>query len=151
MKNSIIALGSSVLLTITVLSSCQSSNNKNAQEGAQKAKSELVDSKMNFHEIRLDTINNFEQFNIEAKKLLVAQEKNIAELKAYIAKEKTGVKQDYEKEMVALENKNKELKKNLAEYKDAGQEKWNKFKKEFNRDMNELGKAFKDITVNNIE
>jgi len=37
----------------------------------------------------------------------------------------------------------------MRDYKGEGKEKWEAFKTEFNRDMDELGKAFKDLTVNN--
>lgn len=32
-----------------------------------------------------------------------------------------------------------------------GKEKWGTFKTEFNHDMDELGKAFNNLTVNNIK
>ncbi|WP_439185033.1 hypothetical protein [Carboxylicivirga taeanensis] len=151
MKNSTKALGGILLLTIALLSGgCQSSNQKikNAEDNVQEAIKDLEDSKRDLHEIRLDTISNYEQFKIEAEKLIATQEKNIVDLKAKIAKEKEGLKQDYEEKLITLESKNNELKKKLAEYKDEGQDKWNGFKKEFNHDMNELGKAFKGLTVN---
>jgi septal ring factor EnvC (AmiA/AmiB activator) len=84
------------------------------------------------------------------KEILTDQEKNIAEFKARIAKEKKENRADYEKKLIELENKNSDLKKKLADYKDDGQDKWISFKAEFNRDIDELGKAFKDLTVENI-
>jgi hypothetical protein len=42
------------------------------------------------------------------------------------------------------------LKKKLADYSEDGNEKWKTFKVEFNHDMSELGKAFSDLTVNNV-
>ncbi len=151
MKNSILYMTSIFLLTATILISCQSSDKKvkNAEDDVQEAKKELADSKMDLYEVRLDTISNYEQFKIEAEKLIVAQEKNIADLKAKITKEKKGVKQDYEKTLVALENKNNELKKKLTDFKDDGKDNWISFKSEFNHDMDELGKAFKGLTINN--
>jgi hypothetical protein len=38
----------------------------------------------------------------------------------------------------------------LADYQDDGQSEWISFKNEFNHDMDELGKAFKDLTVQNL-
>ena len=37
----------------------------------------------------------------------------------------------------------------MDEYKAEGKEQWEEFKAEFSRDMDELGKAFKDLTVKN--
>jgi len=39
----------------------------------------------------------------------------------------------------------------MDDYKQDGKENWEKFKAEFNHDMDELGKAFKDLTINNIK
>ena len=50
-----------------------------------------------------------------------------------------------------MEQKNTDLKRRLDDYKQDGKENWEKFKIEFNRDMDELGKAFKDLTVKNVK
>ena len=47
--------------------------------------------------------------------------------------------------------KNSDLKMKLDNYKAEGKENWKKFKIEFNRDMEELGIAFKDLTVKNVK
>ena len=41
------------------------------------------------------------------------------------------------------------MKKSMDDYKAGGKEQWEKFKAEFNHDMDELGKAFKDLSVDN--
>ena len=57
-----------------------------------------------------------------------------------------------EKKLAVLEQKNDNLKAKLADYKkDESKDKWTTFKKEFNHDMAELGKAFKDFTVKNTK
>jgi len=43
------------------------------------------------------------------------------------------------------------MKQKLGDHKEDGKENWNAFKKEFNHDMDELGNAFKDLTVNNVK
>jgi hypothetical protein len=58
-------------------------------------------------------------------------------------------KATYQKKISELEQKNAKLKSDLADYKDESPDKWTSFKIEFNHDMNELGKAIKDFTVNN--
>jgi len=124
---------------------------ENAEDKVQEAKKDLADSKRELYTIRLDTISNYEQFKIEAEKIIIAQEKNITEFKARLASENKEINADYDKKLVELENKNNELKRKLADYKDNGQDKWNGFKNEFNHDINELGKAFKDLTVENVK
>ena len=39
----------------------------------------------------------------------------------------------------------------MDNYKEEGKEKWEVFKVEFNNDMDNLGKTFKDLTVKNVE
>ena len=50
-----------------------------------------------------------------------------------------------------MEQKNTDMKKRMDEYKADGKEQWKKFKAEFSRDMDELGQAFKDLTVKNVK
>lgn len=152
MKNSILVIASTLFLTVTILSGCQSSGTKveNAEDKVQDAKNELADSQRDLNAIRLDTISNYEQFKIEAEKILIAQEKNITEFKTRLTSEKKAINADYDKKLAELENINSELERKLADYKDDGQDKWISFKAEFNRDIDELGKAFKDLTVENL-
>jgi hypothetical protein len=39
----------------------------------------------------------------------------------------------------------------MKEYKAEGKDKWDKFKEEFNHDMQELDQAFNDFGVNNVK
>ncbi|MFN0047523.1 MAG: hypothetical protein ACKVOU_00200 [Cytophagales bacterium] len=43
------------------------------------------------------------------------------------------------------------MKKKMDDYKEDGKENWEKFKTEFNHDMDEIGNAFKDLTVKNVK
>jgi len=153
MKKTIIILGSTLFLILTIFSGCQSSASKlkNAEDKVQEAKIDLADSKTDLYMIRLDTISNYEQFKKEAEKIIIAQEKSITEIKAQIAINKNEINTDYDKELTILENKNSALRTKLADYKDDGQDKWIGFKNEFNHDMNELGKTLKNLTVDNVK
>lgn len=48
-----------------------------------------------------------------------------------------------------MEQKNKELKVKIDSYKNDVNSDWKAFKKEFNHDMDQLGKSLKDFTVDN--
>ena len=39
----------------------------------------------------------------------------------------------------------------MSDYKADGKENWEKFKAEFGHDMDELGNAFRDLTVKNVK
>jgi hypothetical protein len=43
------------------------------------------------------------------------------------------------------------MRKRLSDFNDENQKSWESFKTEFNHDMEKIGKAFKDITVNNVK
>ncbi|WP_067031762.1 hypothetical protein [Allomuricauda sp. CP2A] len=63
--------------------------------------------------------------------------------------ESNATKQDFEKELAVLEQKNQSLKEKMSYYKDEGDDEWESFKIEFDRDMDKLGQALKDLTQNN--
>ena len=51
--------------------------------------------------------------------------------------------------MAEFEQKNNDMKRKLEDYKEEGIEQWNSFKSEFKKDLDELGKALKNLTVDN--
>ncbi|HHT02809.1 MAG TPA: hypothetical protein GX005_00630 [Bacteroidales bacterium] len=72
--------------------------------------------------------------------------KTIADFKLKIANERTEVKAKNEKKLAELEAKNNEMEKTLSDYKEEGENKWIEFKIEFNRDLDEIGKAFSNLS-----
>jgi uncharacterized protein YpmB len=152
MKKSIIILGSTLILTVIIITGCFSSSTKikNAEDKVQEAKMDLAEAKTDLFLIKLDTISNYDQFKMEAEKLVIAQEKSMEEFKAWFESEKKGMDAEHEKRLAIMENKNNELKTKLADFKEDGQGTWIAFRNEFNRDMNELGNSLKDLfTVEN--
>jgi len=126
----------------TVLISCNSPSEKLAE-----AKKEVNEANVNFDKANEENIKDMENFKREAAEKIEANERSVAEFKARIKHEKAEAKVDYEKKIDALEEKNNDMKKRMDDYKADGQEKWATFKDEFNQSMNELGKAFKDLTI----
>jgi hypothetical protein len=76
-------------------------------------------------------------------------EKSIAEFKANIQNEIDEDKAIYQENLTVIEQKSIELKKNLFDLKDDGQDKWISFRDEFNKDMEGLATAFKNLTTKN--
>ena len=143
MKYTILILVVTVFMTGIILSSCQSSTKK-----VENARNKVIEAELGLNQALKDSI---QQYKKESEEKISYYEKSIAEFKAKIANRKKEDKAIYEKKLAMLEQKNTELKKILSDYKDEGQDKWTSFKNEFNHDMDELGKAFKDLTVNNVE
>lgn len=152
MKNPLLILSVLIILAVSILTNCQSSATKveNAKDNVKDAKNELSEAQSDLIKARQDSISDYQKFKQESVDRINAYEKSIAELKLKIANEKQEVKSVYQKNLDALEIKTTELKNKLVSYKEQGQDKWSAFKGEFNHDMDELGKALKDLTKNNI-
>jgi len=121
-----------------------------ARENLQEANKDVVNAKKDLKEAKKDSVSEYDKFRKDSEVKIKNNEKSIAEFKAKIAKQKKDLKAKNEKKLAVLEDKNNILKAKLDTYnKEESKDKWNKFKKEFTHDMNELGKAFKDLTVKN--
>ena len=102
----------------------------------------------------LDNINkeyeaDVAKYKVETDNEISENQKRMLDFKARIANEKAATKEAYQRRLADLEQKESDLKKKLDDYKLDGKENWIIFKTEFNRDMAQLGKALKDLTVKN--
>ena len=138
------------ILTLAILAAltigCNSSS-KNLEQ----AQEDVVDAHNELDQANLDYDADMENYRLETAKTIEANNQSIAEFKVRIAKEKKEKRAEYEAKINELDQKNSDMKKKLDEYQADGKEKWDAFKTEFSRDMNELGLAFKDLTVNNTK
>jgi hypothetical protein len=152
MKKIIFTLAMTTLIAGAILTGCQSSTDKviNAEEKERGTKNKGTEEEADLYKMKQDSITaEYHKFRKESEEKIIANEKSIAEFKTKIATEKKEIKAIYEKKLAALEQKNNDLKKKLADYKEESNDKWEIFKTEFKRDMDEFGKAFKDLTVMN--
>ncbi|MBB6004375.1 peptidase M23 [Arcicella rosea] len=145
MKKTILLI-TAFTLTTAFFTSCNSPEKKveNAQTEVVEANKDLIDANQAY-------LDDVESYKVTTAERIAANDKSIAEFKVRIDKEKKEAKADYLEKLTKLEQKNTDLKKKMDDYKDDGKENWDKFKAEFNHDMDELGEAFKDLTVNNVK
>ena len=150
MKKTIFNITLVMLMVGAMLTSCQSSSNKvkEAKENMKDAEDDMAEAKQELDQAINDSIK---QFKRESELKISAFEKSIIDFKAKIASGQEETKAVYEKKLDSLEQRKNELKKKLEDYKEDRQDNWSEFKSEFNHDMDEIGKAFKDLTVNNIK
>jgi hypothetical protein len=141
MKKTILILAVSIFIAGAMFTGCQSPAEKvkDAKEGVDLANQKL-------DEAIKDSIR---QFKIESEETISLYDRNIAELRARLATANKDKKAQYEKILNELEQKNKQMKMKLQELKDDETDKWASFKREFRHDMDELGNAIKDLTVDN--
>jgi chromosome segregation ATPase len=167
MKKSIFSVIAAMLfMTTTLLTSCTSPETKvenaqtkvdNAQDKVADAKDKVADAKDNLTEAQkmanaeAEKVANaaaWKVYKAESEVKIKANDARIAELKAGMKKSGKAVTAVYKENVAILEKKNAAMKNRISDY-DKSQSNWEAFKTEFNRDMDELGTALKDFTVNN--
>jgi len=153
MKNTIIVLvGALILISEATFTSCESSAQKvdNAKVEVQDAKQNLKDAQYDatVEAKRVASAEEWKTFKAETDVKIEYNETRIAELKAKMKTSGKTLDALYSKSVDALEQRNKELKMRMDNY-EKGQTDWEKFKTEFNHDLEGLGQAFTDLTVNN--
>lgn len=145
MKKSYLINKTILIIFLFAVVSCQSSTSKKLKD----AKADVIEADENIKVAQDDYLDDMDNFKKETKTQISENQKSINEFKAPIAEGKKEAKADYDDKVNALEQKNSDMKRRMDEYKLEGKDHWNSFKKEFNHDMDELGKALKDLTVNN--
>lgn len=145
-------LVSLLILAMAIFSGCQSSANK-----VEEAKEDVVEAKEELKEVQAEAraeaivVANAEEwrvFKADSEAKIKENEIRIDELKVKMKKSGKTFDAMYEKNIIALEQKNKDMKVRITNYEN-NQSDWNSFTREFNHDMDELGQALKDLTVNN--
>ena len=152
MKKSILVLAVATFIAGNVFTSCKSNTEKeeDAIENVQDAKENLEDVTEDINNDAITKANDAEwqTFKAEVNKTIEANEARIVELKRAMNKSGTTFDATYKKNIAALEDRNAALKTKISDYEN-NQTDWASFQREFNSDMNELGNALKDLTVNN--
>ena len=146
MKKSILTLAAIAFLSGVILTSCNSSSQKveNAETNVTEANNALDKANQEYEA-------EIESYRREIADKIEANNKSIAEFNARIALEKKDAQDEYRRKVTTLEKKNTDMKKKMDDYKAEGKEKWEKFKTEFSRDLDELGAAFRDLTIKNVK
>ncbi|NBB29540.1 peptidase M23 [Cellulophaga sp. BC115SP] len=131
---------------LTTVSSCNSPIKK-----VDHAKAAVMEADSNLIKANQEYLKEVAQYKQETAEKIAMNDKSIAEFKARVALEKKSAKKDYLLKIEKLEKKNSDLKKRMDEFRADNKKNWKAFKKEFNHDMDEIGKAFKDLTVKNVK
>ncbi len=144
MKKSILAIAATTFITAAIVTSCNTASQK-----VKNAEENVIEANKDLDKANEDYLNDVEVYKVLTAEKIKANNEAIADFKLKIENEKKDVKEDHNRKLQELEQRNIELKKSLGEYKLDGKEKWEIFKAEFNHDMDELGKAFKDFSIKN--
>ena len=143
---------STILIAGSVFTGCKSPAQK---EDAAQAKVE--DARQDLNEAQNDadaesqkvaTAEEWAAFKNEAEAKIKSNDARIAELTIKLNKPGEILDPLYKKRIQLLEQQNADLKARLDAYEKHNSD-WETFKREFNHDLEELGHALKDITVDN--
>jgi outer membrane murein-binding lipoprotein Lpp len=146
MKKTLIALMVvATIATASALTGCGPSTPKEdaAQTKVDEAQQDLNDAQ------RAATAEEWQAFKDETDIKIKENELRIAELKVKMKKSGKAIDAIYEKKIDDLEQQNMDMKARVEAYEQTGKTEWEAFKQEFNHDMDELGNALKDLTVDN--
>ena len=147
MKNKIIAVAAAVVLFLifAALIGCQNAGEKNSQI----AQDSLAQTKKDSLAVQANLSDDWQKFKTESEIKIQDNENSIAAFKEKMKKSGNKLKIKYNKEVANLEQDNREMKKKLEDFKDDGKSAWINFKTGFNKDMDKIGKAVKDLTSDN--
>ncbi len=151
MKNSIYKFMFFMSFTILFLVGCN--NSPKAKEGElENAKEDVVDAEAALQQSKLDSVSDYNTFRTSIETKLVENQRQIDEQKATINASKDSNKAMYTEQLAKLEEKNEKLKAKLQDYDQQGtSEKWELFKVEVNKDMDDLGKSISNMADRNMK
>lgn len=143
----------SLLLAAMVSIAVVSCNNspKEKEEDLNEAKDEVVDAKADLAESTLDSISDFNKYKESIEIKLTENESVIAELKAKDNSNNKSTQELFVKQLDKLELKNAELKSKLENYREGPEQKWELFKVDFNKDVDDLGKSISNMAERNMK
>lgn len=151
MKKAISILTLATLMIAFIITGCKqkTQNEQNAQENLDSAEVAVENAQENLDEAkRAATAEEWQAFKDETNAKIDENNARIAELKSQMKKTGKDIDQAYQRNIDTIEQRNKRLKTKIDAYKNDANSDWQAFKREFNHDMEELGKSLKGLTEN---
>jgi predicted RNase H-like nuclease (RuvC/YqgF family) len=132
------------------LTSCNKSP-KAKEADLKEAKQEVITAREDMNEATRDSIADFNKYKSSIETKLVENEKVISDLKAKINDKDRKNQTLYYKQLEKLQLRNTELRLKIENYKQGPTQKWELFKVDFNKDLDELGKSISNTANNNMK
>ena len=144
MKNKYFILMSILLIAGSILTGCDNNrrDKEDVKQDVQKANQALADAQAQFD-------NEWKQFKSDTELKISNNEKRIKEFKVEMKKTSAKFKDKYANKVLTLEQKNIELKKMINNYQYKGNDNWEKFKQDFNSNLDSVGNSLNDIFTKN--
>jgi DNA repair exonuclease SbcCD ATPase subunit len=140
-KLSLITLGTAAFFSLNFLSGCKSdadSENSQLTEDVNEVQQDLEDAKN-------ESIAQYEAFKMDAEAKIDENIKALNELKQDAKVKTKEAKAELDVKLAELERRNQVLREKIRDYKDEGNENWEAFKQDFERDMDSISQSFKEV------
>lgn len=152
MKKSILTLTVITFITATILISCKPETKevKDAEEKVAVARDNVQDAKDTLAMAKQSaTEEEWMAFRNSGDSIVRMNDLRIAALKLKIKNTGNNIDSTYQKNVYVMEVRNRNLKIKMDAYKNDVSNDWQSFKREFKHDTDEIGRALKDLTVDN--
>ena len=126
MKTAILKMTILICSATVLMVSC---NSYSPEKKAKEAKASVAESIQDLHQARMDSVNEFEDYQREAENKFREIDNKIASLKELIKTESKTAAAKYSKQLNTLEQKNDILKTGISEYKTEAKNHWKLFKR----------------------
>jgi protein subunit release factor B len=144
MKKSMYFAAIAAIVAGSLVTSCESNTSR-----VENAEEKVIEAKEDLKEAQKELSKEYPAFRIEAEAKIDANDKRIAELSAIVNKPGDKLFDDMRRKRIEeLKQKNADLRNRLYNY-EKEQSDWEVFKREFNRDLDGIVEAFKDLGKNN--
>jgi phosphoenolpyruvate-protein kinase (PTS system EI component) len=124
---------------------CEAPTDKvnNSRENVAEAQRNLADAK---RELKTD----LENFRRETEVQLSKNRNQITELRGHASKERIELRDSYNAKIMDLENRNLAMETRLKDFRSENNNEWLNFKRDFSRDMDDLGLALTNLGKDNV-
>lgn len=145
MKRKVLFFIASLMICGGVITSCQSKEAKveGAKEGVKEAKEDLKEAQKELNA-------EYPAYKTNADQQIAANEERVVELRKKINTGGKPLDAAREKRIQYIKDENARLKSRLYNYETERSD-WEEFKREFNRDMDALGKSIEDLGKDNAK
>lgn len=138
-----------LVVSIFILSCNKSPKAK--EEVLNNAKKDVVMASDDLTRATKDSINEFNKYKSNIQFKLVENDKIITDLKSKIKDFDKNKQTSYYKQIEKLQLRNTELKLKIENYKQGPSQKWELFKMDFNKELDELGKSISNSAKENMK
>lgn len=148
MKKNILSVAMAALFVTagSYIISCNSPEQK-----VEDAREDVVDAQQKLEEANADYEAELENYRRDVATRSENNTRTLEEFKARVNEKRADARDEYNRKIAELEQKNRDMKLRVDEYKADGKDKWEQFKREVDHDMDELGNSIRDLGNDNVK